>query len=233
MEPTEFAATKRMGRPPKITRDEILDAAERNDPANLQLTKLAEELGISVKTIYYYFSGRQALIDGVTERVIADMGLPDIGRSQTWQAVMREVALWHSHIAALKSGWLNDPDAPLGIKKVVVDVIRLTCHKLGEFGWTLHDAYRAYVVVGNWATSHGEANRVSCTNGDYSPGKIDEVLREFGDASLEDLGRIMHPFESQEDIFEDALRILLAGIEAVVVAGAAGGAQQTKGSRGE
>ncbi|SEH13919.1 transcriptional regulator, TetR family [Sphingopyxis sp. YR583] len=216
MKNSQIADPKRMGRPPKITRDEILDAAYGSDPNGLQLASLADRLGVSVKTIYYYFPGRQSLVDAITERAIAETNPPEYSGCGTWQEVVRQTALWYSHLGTSQPGWMNDPAAPIGIKKVGLNVLRLACRKLAQFGWGTHDAYRAHVLVSNWAIAQGESARAA--DGDYRSEDIERTLEDYGEESfITELSDIMGPLKLASDVFEDGLQILIAGIEATIV----------------
>lgn len=209
---------KRMGRPPKVTREEILDAAARWEPAGLQLTTLADALGISVKTVYYYFPARQALLDALTERAVADMGLPDIMAAPTWRDVLAAVAAWYYRLGLEQPGWFAD--ANVSTRRVGLELLRLTFARLGELGWTKQAVFRANLVVSNWAVCRGESARVN-PFGKYSTDELRAMLSDYlrPDAA-DELSTLQQPFESEAAVFEDGLAVVLAGIERVILDGA-------------
>lgn len=211
---------KRMGRPPKVTRDEILDAAARWEPAELQLTALADALGISVKTVYYYFPARRALLDALTERAVADMGLPDIMAAQGWRDVLAAIAAWYYRLGLEQPGWFVE--ANVSARRVGLELLRLTFARLGELGWTKQDALRANMVVSNWAVCRGESAHAN-PFGRYSTDRMREMLADYlpPDAA-DELSALQPPFESEAAVFEDGLAVVLAGIERVILAGAGG-----------
>jgi AcrR family transcriptional regulator len=210
---------RRIGRPPKVTRNDILDAAARHENlAGLQLTQLASDLGISVKTVYYYFAGRQEVMDGLTERAVVEMGLPNMAETATWPEVFRENAIWYFRLGFSQPGWVHDPNAPVAVKKMGVEVLQLVCDKLGALGWTKQDAYRAHILVSNWALTLGESVRKTLGEGHFDPENVRRFLSNYtAPAVAEALSDVLQPFQSEQEVFEDGLHILLAGIDHRIV----------------
>ncbi|MFC4912352.1 TetR/AcrR family transcriptional regulator C-terminal domain-containing protein [Actinomadura gamaensis] len=64
-----------MGKPVGLTRERILDAAlalvDRDGLAKLSMRRLGAELGVEAMTLYHHVPNKDALLDGVVERVIA------------------------------------------------------------------------------------------------------------------------------------------------------------------
>lgn len=203
--------SKRMGRPPKTSREEILDAATRADPLDLQLTRLAQELGISVKTVYYYFPTRRALIDALTERAVAVIGLPDIAGAPDWCEVLRRVARWAYGVGRAQPGWFNDPVTPRGVGLRLVFEVQA---RLVELGFGEREALMAFVTFCNWSTTAGEAAARSSAAGELTLDNIRRHLDDYADPeAVERLSRVMAEV-SPERMFEDGLEIVLAGVEA-------------------
>ena len=61
-----------------LTREAVLDAAaglvKQHGPQALTMRKLAAELGTAVTSIYWHVGGREALLDALVERTVADLG---------------------------------------------------------------------------------------------------------------------------------------------------------------
>ncbi|MFI1167804.1 TetR/AcrR family transcriptional regulator [Streptomyces sp. NPDC020801] len=61
-----------------LTREEILAAAaglvRQQGPGTLTMRKLAAELGTAVTSIYWHVGNREALLDALVERTVADLG---------------------------------------------------------------------------------------------------------------------------------------------------------------
>ena len=70
------AARPARGRP--VTSDEVVETAlrliEDNDVSALSMRRLAAELGVAVTSIYWHVGNRDALLDLLVERLLADMG---------------------------------------------------------------------------------------------------------------------------------------------------------------
>lgn len=68
----------RAGRERPVTREEVVDTAlrliEDNDVSALTMRRLAGELGVAVTSIYWHVGNRDALLDLLVERLLADMG---------------------------------------------------------------------------------------------------------------------------------------------------------------
>jgi AcrR family transcriptional regulator len=71
-----------------LSADRIVEAGlsiiDSNGPHALTMRALADELGVSATAIYYYFDGREALLEGIVEHVATGIvaGCPDEGE---WQ----------------------------------------------------------------------------------------------------------------------------------------------------
>jgi TetR/AcrR family transcriptional regulator, tetracycline repressor protein len=92
---------RRRGRPPRVSRDQILAAALRIADANgleqLTMRRLGAELGVDPMTIYGHVPDKTALFDGLVELVLAGITLP--GRTGEWAHDFRAAA--HAARAAL------------------------------------------------------------------------------------------------------------------------------------
>lgn len=81
------APTRRRGRPPRITRDQIVDvgvviARERGVGA-VTMTSVAAELGVSVPSLYHYLSGRSELLGLLGRRLVESPGV-DVDDALPW-----------------------------------------------------------------------------------------------------------------------------------------------------
>lgn len=198
-----------MGRPPKTSAERILEVAEGMNPRDLQMTSLAIALGISVKTVYYYFPTRAALLDALTDRAVREMGLPDLASCGTWQQVLSELAGWSFRIGRDHPGWSNDT---AGHRGVGMQVAQRALAVLSGLGWTPVDALLAQSIVGNWALMAGQAARNQLEAHEADP-RIDAIALQDavqpGDrVELQDaLARI-----TADQLYETGLAVLLAGL---------------------
>jgi AcrR family transcriptional regulator len=77
-----------------LTRAEILAAAlvivDEGGPEALSMRKLASALGVEAMTLYHHFANKDAILDGVVERVFAEMRMPD-PLPEEWMALAEEM----------------------------------------------------------------------------------------------------------------------------------------------
>lgn len=203
--------SKRMGRPPKTSREEILDAAMRADAPDLQLTRLAQDLKISVKTVYYYFPTRRALLDALTEKIVAGMDLPDVETAGDWREALQRVARWCYRLSMDQPGWFVGPTAARGVGLKLV--LRIQA-RLVELGLTPAQAFKAFAIVGNWAKAAADSALRTEAEGGLDPANIRASLQDYADPEdVEALSALMAAI-GLEEVFEDGLEVMLAGIEA-------------------
>ncbi len=78
------------GRQP-LSRDRVLDGAvalaDRIGALSLTIRKLADELGTKPMTIYHHVANKDAILDGMVDRVFAEITLPPEGLP--WKAAVR------------------------------------------------------------------------------------------------------------------------------------------------
>lgn len=78
-----------------LTRDAILDAAidllDRDGLAGLSMRKLGAALGVEAMSLYHHVPSKDALLDGVHERILASLEPPP--QARTWQTFVRHQAL--------------------------------------------------------------------------------------------------------------------------------------------
>jgi AcrR family transcriptional regulator len=76
---------------PPLSAERVLDAAVRiADQRGIEaftIRRLADELGVKPMTIYHHVPNKEAIIDGMVDRVFAEIDLPPADRH--WKAAMR------------------------------------------------------------------------------------------------------------------------------------------------
>lgn len=89
-------ASRPVGRPRRLTLDEVLDGARALGLDDLNIKDLAAHLGVGVATIYRYVDNRETLVRLAVGRT-ASQRLPE-ERGQDWRDAVREYAasLYHS-----------------------------------------------------------------------------------------------------------------------------------------
>jgi TetR/AcrR family transcriptional regulator, tetracycline repressor protein len=103
-------APRRRGRPPRVSRDQILAAALKIVDAHglerLTMRRLGAALGVDPMAVYGHVSDKAALFDGLVELVLAEVQLPAL--TGAWAEDLRAVAraarttfLAHPHVVPL------------------------------------------------------------------------------------------------------------------------------------
>jgi AcrR family transcriptional regulator len=111
--PWRPAPRRRPDRAP-LSREAVVDAAFKvlaaGDAAGLSMRRVAQELGVSVSSLYWHVANKDALIDLLIDRVASQVPLPapDPGRWQEqireWVLEVRRVFRHHPGVAALTLG---------------------------------------------------------------------------------------------------------------------------------
>lgn len=68
-----------------------MSLADAEGVEGLTMRRLAAELGVEAMTIYYHVPNKDAILDGLVERVIAEIQLPEPGTE--WRPALRSLAL--------------------------------------------------------------------------------------------------------------------------------------------
>lgn len=122
----------------------IIDAAVRvadaNDLGGVSMRSVGAELGVEAMSLYHHVANKQALLDGLTEWVFAQMGVPPQG--EPWREAMiaharsmRGVLVAHPWALTLMNsqtdpavGELRQYDAVLGVLRAAGFPTRLAAH---------------------------------------------------------------------------------------------------------
>ena len=85
-----------------VTRDEVVDTAlrliEDHDVTALTMRRLASELGVAVTSIYWHVGNRDALLDLLVERLLADMGEARLSGRTPRARVTSLLRLWRQRL---------------------------------------------------------------------------------------------------------------------------------------
>ncbi len=83
---------RRRGRPPRISRDHIVDAACELGIQNLTMAAVAERLGVTHQSLYGWVQDRDELIDLVSDRLISRIEILPPADSEDWRDSLRSYA---------------------------------------------------------------------------------------------------------------------------------------------
>jgi AcrR family transcriptional regulator len=98
---------RRRGRPPRISRDHIVDAACELGIQNLTMAAVADRLGVTHQSLYGWVQDRDELIDLVSDRLIDGLEAvmkPDPG---AWRESLRALAAGLREVARRNPGYAN------------------------------------------------------------------------------------------------------------------------------
>ncbi len=76
---------RRRGRPPRISRDHIVDAACEVGIENLTMAAVAERLGVTHQSLYGWVQDRDELIDLVSDRLIQRLEILPPASPEDWR----------------------------------------------------------------------------------------------------------------------------------------------------
>lgn len=129
-----------------LSKEKVLEAAVRVADAEgidaLSMRRVAEELGVEAMSLYNHVANKDAILDGIAERVVAEIEPPSI--TGDWKAELRKRA--RSARAALRRHrWaaLVIP-ARVNIGPAMIGYVNATLGCLREAGFTYEQADRAW-----------------------------------------------------------------------------------------
>ncbi|MEU1020080.1 TetR/AcrR family transcriptional regulator [Streptomyces sp. NPDC005898] len=137
----------------RLGREDVLAAAEhlvmRHGPRALTMRGLADELGAAVTSIYWHVGNREALLDALVERTLADLGeIRPAGRTPAQRVVsvaraLHRQLLDHPHLVAMVHERGLTERMFLPAQRALVHEV----HEAGLRGVRAADAVRAVQVL--------------------------------------------------------------------------------------
>jgi len=224
------ATTARLGRPPRIGRDDILDALDRRLTGAWTMAALAAELGVSEAAIYYYFPTKGDVISALGERVMADFGLPKLdGDWAAW--------LWHVghevYEFVRRHPFLVDPAnsdtlAP-AFEAPYFRICEDALTDLVSAGFTLVNAASAYSLIGALAYQHATTAISWSIRGAQPRQSVEQLIEEQPDSLLGQFAMSIanqDPERRRADALGVALSVAIAGIRSELIGSPRGDAEQ-------
>lgn len=123
-----------------VTAAEVLDVAgrilERHGADALTMRRLSDELGVAVTSVYWHVGGRDAVLDGLVDRLLADMEvLPEVPPGEPLERVaalaraLREALLARPHIVGVAHERDRTPAIFLPVQRAMAtELARLGLH---------------------------------------------------------------------------------------------------------
>ncbi|MVU84045.1 TetR family transcriptional regulator [Nocardia sp. ET3-3] len=203
-----------------ISREQVLDAAlafaDREGVAALSMRKLGAELGVEAMTLYHYVPNKDALLDGMVERVMsrADTGFAD----GPWQIAIRDYA------RALRAALLEHPGSlPLVAARPAVTPRTLQTAERGlkllvDSGFELGTALDALNAITLFVVAHANSEvRTAPVNEAEEPGSI-EFLKSLDPAEFPLILRAAQTSAGTDDHarFDFAIAAMIHGFATVM-----------------
>jgi TetR/AcrR family tetracycline transcriptional repressor len=146
------ARTRNRRRP--LDRDTILDAAvelvEGKGLEALTMRSLGEALGCEAMSIYYYVESKDALLEGVVERVVAGMDLSWAGRPGPWQERLKNGYRAYRELAKTHPGVFPLIGRPAGRTPDALRPVEAFLSVLREAGFGPRDALQAHRTLSSY-----------------------------------------------------------------------------------
>jgi len=142
--------TKRIGRPPRISRQDIADAVLQIGFDDVTVRRVADHLGVSVPGLYHYVTGKDELLRMAAEHALSQVRLPE-DHGQHWATWLREWARYTRNVMAQQpelvsqfvSGGLDDDR--------LIEVIGRALDVLARDGFEPSAAFEAWEAVSTMA----------------------------------------------------------------------------------
>jgi TetR/AcrR family transcriptional regulator, tetracycline repressor protein len=214
-----------------LDRDRILAAALRLMDEQgldaLSMRRLAAELGVEAMSLYYHVPGKAALLEGLAERVLAEVRLPRDGADGSTESSDQDGLAAVCEVArALRANALAHPNAipllgSLGLgspaaRRHTEDVLE----RLGAAGFEPQAAFTTFLLLRSyvlgyvlWEVRHAEARAAGVI-----PPTEAGTLEAADLPHLAPIATFITTFDNDAE-FERGLDVLVAGLEATAVGG--------------
>lgn len=164
---------KRPGPKPRLTRDEIVDAAVEVGVERLSVAAVATRLGVAPGTLYRYVDGLEEIAAAAVARIFAGTPLPDAGRG--WRPFLEDEAALVFELMLRYSGLVRDNRADL--MPVAGDRLRRIVGVLADAGFEPTPAARVADAVLDIVADG--VNQTMWVRGDAGPGGISAEAGEY------------------------------------------------------
>jgi TetR/AcrR family transcriptional regulator, tetracycline repressor protein len=204
------------GRPPQISREQIVAAARSIPRDELTMKAIADALGVSRKALHYHVGDKQGLLNLVVadlfESELADIDLPDAD----WRAQLRAFA--HAfHNGVLQVGIAATYVQLHGMAGMTaMSLTERVVQSLFDAGFDETLSRRALSVISNVAMTHANIQLLIAQHGIYpQEAELTDVLLQTSSEQFPGLSRILAFVQNEgpNDQFEFELDLAIAGLE--------------------
>ena len=106
MSSTEPMPTSRVGRKPRVSRDQVLDAAleiaDEGGLAAVTMTNVGARLGVEAMSLYRHIGNKEEMLDGLVDRVYGEIEVP--ADATDWREALRRQAV-SAHAVLRRHPW--------------------------------------------------------------------------------------------------------------------------------
>src|SRR5688500_13155405 len=97
---------RRPGRKPRVSRDQVLDAAlalaDEDGLAAVTMARVGGRVGVEAMSLYRHIGNKEEMLDGLVDRVVAEIEVP--GDARDWREALRRQAV-SAHEALTRHPW--------------------------------------------------------------------------------------------------------------------------------
>lgn len=160
-----------------LSKDRVLDCALNMADAEgldaLSMRKLADRLGVKAMSLYNHVANKEDIIDGLVERVVSEMGLPDA--SLPWREAMEKRAIV-AHRVLMAHPWATHAFmSRVNAGPAMLAYVNATLGCLHEAGFSLPVADHAWNAMDN----HIYGFTLQALNFPFSQEEYAEVAKQY------------------------------------------------------
>lgn len=211
---TDVTARRKVGRPARLDRSMIAQAAHEVGLDHVTMKAVADQLGVSVPGLYHHVEGRDDLMRLAAEYSAAQIPVP-IDQGQHWTAWLLEWARY-SHDAFVSQPQLLNQfvQGSIGVERMVTHVDAVV-GLLMRSGFTAPEALDAYMVVSECAVGAAVSEireAEAARSGRPVIAEYHRALAQRAPDELPHLRQLVAAVPSARADFTDRIRTVLVGI---------------------
>jgi AcrR family transcriptional regulator len=199
------------GRRAPLNRDAIVTAAlaeiDGKGLDGLSMRRLGAALGVEAMALYHHFPSKDDLLDGVMERLLAEVDLPPVGsmppieRLRIFVRSYRQIAIRHPHAFVLLAVRRFNTEVALALYERILDA-------LDEAGFDAIHSARLFRLIGYYASGAGLAEiAMRSQESDAASAKAESVTERQHFPRVAAVSRYMRA-GSLDAVFEFGLDLL-------------------------
>jgi AcrR family transcriptional regulator len=207
----------KVGRPARISREAIVEAADALGLEDLTLRAVADRLGVSVASLYHHVEGKDDLLRLAAEHSVRRTPIPR-DEGQHWAVWLMAWARYNRDAFAAEPALLGQYLDGAIRAEVIAENTEAILAPLVREGFTVSEAQAAYQLVSSCAIGsavHAIREARAASEGRQEVDAYRRLLRERGEESLPHLAQLLADLDTiRIDDFEGRMQTVLAGIAA-------------------